>query len=1127
MNPKKQRSRVPATTIVAGLVVIFVLITLAVLPNTEVLLHAQGGLYDTIPIEGNFWMPNGGWINLQGENFGMSMSKESRDGPLNTFYYDIYGYAWAPNLGWISFHDPDGNYGVYVETNDPDYPIEGQGPWNIEGYAWAPNIGWIDFDAIDNSNPAEQPRIVLDGLWSPDAQVLTASLEGYAWSPNFGWVDLSYANIPGWIDISNPELISWSASPEVVANPDQPYLDGVYTEQVSDFNGFSVGNFVWVRDDTKFKLQLDTTDNAVRWQSLMIANLNAVDYYWKDKLRFMPGNSPYFSGSLPDPPIDSFFKRNADYPAGFNPTALDPPQEPWQQGDDPFTWKSISHIHADTGLSVEPDIQTREIRVAARDSSGNDVCQSDYQWGDWDNLKGCQISNTYGPLTKRVGIAIDPLLPTAGLYYGTEQYESGDHIPTEQEPTLTFMFGDTSSSGARWGRISWSWDKASWNVLAERDSEFAGRNPVFENFILPNIGGNDGDILYFRFEVYDNVGNLLDTTLDLVVDNTPPSDQFQAQDPKDFDPDRTRFQKVNMYIPAPAAGDDVQYVRFGNPSEKEGEYYWGLPVYYGSKTWPTGRPLGDKSNPFYWDLNLGETGINPILYGGNKLVAAEFADSSKPPNTETKTYIIKAPWFQAAGGDIHAGTGVGTPPSLNVGEGIGPYSTDTYNATFRITADGRITRQILTESDWEQQYYEANFTYPGPSADSIAQIDWDALVEKAAGNVLREKDICDPFTNTCEIDFNDYLNSGGVVMAEVDPGRDPVFTIGEQGKDVTIKGRGTLLVPATLYVASDLYYEDQIVENVSDLSSMGVVTKRSVGLVADGSRGNLYVDEGVNHMVGSYILGIGKCESFSTECDNTGIIHTSVYHDPTGFGADTYDTKALSDQELVLNGLVIARGFDLGRYSAGSQNFLQNADFSDSPFGPGSFPDLPSDWFIEPDNPDTYTTIDSEKVGAENLGEAVFQIWQSATFGQVFGIPSAVDIPEEITDNFTASVYLKGNHNMDGVLSIGVGQQICADKVSITTEWERYQCQVTGVKPGIKGLMYSLGFNLPPESIVYIAAPQAEFGDRATAWHRQYDDALSYSGSSEHFYYDGRAVMNTPPGFYSLSSSSWGEATAD
>jgi hypothetical protein len=1132
MNRKKQLSRFSVLNISLGLVAILVLLALVILPNLDVLLHAQYDPAVELPIEGYFWMPNGGWIQLQGGNHGVGMKQVGRLAGGNT-YYDLTGYAWAPNLGWINFRAADDSYGVTVETTR-DNPRDGRGPWRINGYAWGPNVGWLNFDAIDGVGPAfnpNEPQISI-GL-QPPGDVINAEIKGYAWSPNFGWVDLSGATIPGWKDVSVPEIIDWSVSSEGLVPPGQPYLSGVYTEAISDYGGFANGNFIWVANQKKFDIRIESRDNYVRFNNLFIAT--PVDssevYYWKDKLRFRPGTNSYY-GTTMDPIVNGGFRRNENPPfdePGENPTAVDVP-DVWVPGQPLPIWKSISHFESRLIFSGTSPL-VRELRVNAIDVGANSACPvGSYNWGDWDELTGCTIAAAAGPLNDRVGIAIDDIVPTAGLYYLSHQYQEGDHIPTNQPLAMTYNYGDTNSSGAAWARISWSFqaNPSNWNILETWD-ENVGRESSWRNFFLPAVGGNDGDNIYFRLEVYDNVGNKLDRVLRLVVDNTPPVGDYQVRDPKDLNPERTRFQIANIYVPAPGPTDDVYSVSFSNNQES-----WSSEIIYGvSKEWPVKAPLSME-----WDLNWG--GLAPeVLSGGNKIVYARFSDSSKPPNTEIKSYVIKAPWFQAEGGDIHAGDGIGTRQDF---PGIAPYRGSN-NATYRITADDRITRQITSAKNWEEELYNANFIYPGPAVGSIAQIDWDALVKMADGHTITEQDI----KNKQEIDFT----QSDVLIAQVNKQVNPTFQIGSPGMDIKIKGRGTLLVDGSVYIAGNLSYENINQANVINIDSLGVITKRSLNLGSPyGSKGNLYIDWRVNKIVGSYVLGIGACHSPVDQCSNTGIIHTSVQENLSAL--PRFNTNFISESELNLYGLIIARQFNMGRYSTGSQNFFANADFSDLGVidprslevgqdyvsAPANFPPLPLLWELEYFHSPHFSfgTRASQDFGITDLGKAVF--WMNAlrrlpkevVLKQTVKIPPAEEIPEDTTVPFTVSVYLKSNHELRNFVTMSVGGARCGQDLTIDQQWRRYQCSVSSVRPGTDlTIQMIFKFNQPGNlaKVVYVAAAQAEFEAAATAWHRQYRDAVSYSGSSEHFYYDGRAVLNTPPGFSSVTGSSWGETVAD
>ncbi|MFC1721471.1 hypothetical protein ACFL0Z_00990 [Patescibacteria group bacterium] len=1144
-----------AAQVTIGLVAAFVFVALIAWPNLDVLLHAQlGELRDTKDVEGYFWMPNMGWVNMQdpsGDHWGVGIdlkNYKAMGGLVDRAFFEFWGYAWAPNFGWMSFNDGDGNletgYSVKLRVQVGDeHPENGNGPWAIDGYAWAPNIGWIDFDALDSGNfvlNENEPQVTLDfgaGPQNPNNPILSAKLEGYAWSPNAGWVDLSEAKIPAWKDTTDPRIINWTAVSEEGGVQSEPYSDGLYIEDWGDYSPFGVDNFIWVHDEIKFKVQVDSQDNQTRFQDLYISNPTLVPgeiYYWKDRIKYLPGDPDdpsdnRYSGHYDEDMASNWFQPNPDSPYdedGKNPTAEPPidypdlepvPPEAWQPGDsmnpnDMPIWGSGTHFYADAEGFLPANVTKFELRVNARDAGGNYACaEGTFEWGSWADRSGCRFPEAAGPLDQRVGMAIDYFEPTGQLFYGFDELQDDDHIRTNVPFTLTSVYGD-AESGAYHNKISWSLDQASWQTLFERKNN-DGRDPVWIPFAVEfGSAGNDGDHLYLQIEVWDNVGNKRERILDLIIDNTPPGGDFEVRDPKDASPERTRFQYGTLYVPPPT--DDTHSVSFSND-----KVTWTAEIVYGSAQWPTNQPLViDK-----WNLQ-GE-GLQDVMPGGNRVVYAKFLDKTHPPNPVEVPYIIKAPWFEAQSGDIHANEGIGTTEDF---PGVAPYGTEN-NATWRITSGDDITRQVTSRADWETDQY-ADLGYPEPGG-SIADIDFGEL-EKMADGYITENDI---------LSHNEInLGDGKILIAKVEPGANPVFRIGDGSSDITIKGRGTLLVDGSVWVRSNVNYEDELVESVRDIDSMGILTKRSSELSSDRSRGNLYIDQSVNHLVGSYILGLDICQGSDDYCNDTGIIHTAV---------DSNLKRVISSNELALNGLVVARGFDLNRYSSGSQNFLRNANFMSkissphpleqsasvpAPKCPAMYGELPPFWrFVSNPIGLDFGVIPGEET---KLGSCMVYLKSSQlgsenmTLQQEFSIPDEADIPENIEDfDLTISVYMRAEAELEGFASLSINQTSCGE-ITLDRQWRRYECTVPKVEPG-KDVIFNLnmlfGQFQGTDIAVKIAAAQAEYNSQATAWHTQYGDSLWYSASSEHFFYDGRAVMNTPPGFSSVSKTPWGESVAD
>ncbi len=1140
MPVPKSNWPIKKTTVVLIATVAFIISAAILLPNREIIPTYAAGGEMSVTLEGYWWAPNGGWINLQWDTVGENGVRVDKSSFTGKPFFD--GFAWGPNIGWISMRDTSGagQYGVVVR--EPINPTPAGGVWHVDNYAWGPNIGWLNFDAIDSgANSAQQPRIVMENLGVPGSEVSEdARLKGYAWSPNIGWIKLD-SDLPGWKDTNDPVLKYFDVLPEVMPPlPSEKYASGVYKDSYDccggTLNTFAAGHMVWVRPAVEFKATMHSQDNRTRWHDLNISAVTANPqtipelYLWKDRLRFRPGLEPSSIGNVNayDAALNEFLP-NPDFAAGSNPNVpmtggeVKVPSEEDINGDgkNEIIWKSTSHFLS--GTPGANNYVLREFRYNVRDAGGNYACpDAEPATFDWSTGQGCiipSLPSPYSPMTGRVGVAVDKIQPSGSLFINDTEFTESETVKVSATAKIDFKveYIDTESgsyhvildyrrkAGNAWplvwsdpiGERRWNLGReaVTWNIDGNIDlgAETEKETP------LNTSDWADGQEFQLRLRVIDNVGNVRERILPAVINRTPPTGVFTAADPIDRDPNRTRYDAVDLYLPPSAT---IKTMQFANTPDGFGSEFEPYPWLNGG--WREG----------HWSLEIVQ---GEEVTGGLKSIYANFCDGTIPEavcthdqNKEIKAQIA-APWFEGAQGDVYAGSGIGTRSAQF--NGIAPYLTvgvQKYNATYRITSDGEIKPQITSERGWSEGDYQ-NFGYPGIGG-TIAPIDFESL--RLQADIQTDDEIA----QAGELDFTQSTN--GIILLQSGSSKSDA-SLGSNGDRLIVRGTGTLLVDGNLRILKDLYYADSLADQPTpEIDSMAVLTRRSS---AD-SRGNVYVGENVRHMVGAYIVGLGNC--FQAKCPNDSL-GTGVFHSSADFsaGIGTDPNLKASKYELVVEGMVAARDFDLGRYSTGNQNFLTNADLEPS------VSEVPKSclvgWTCDPADPNIFQASDKDVVSGKQKLQISLKPGQKGNLLQ-----SNIFINLQGESTLSLSGYLRSTIAglpVPQTIDLAIGGQTCTLQPSdIDSQWRRFQCsvKVLGEAKSIDLRITAINFLKEDGFTLDLDALQLEAGNEATEWHNKFEGDTNYM-ASERFYYDGRVILNTPPGLASLTSPAWGETIAD
>lgn len=1135
MARQRNNSQFKKTTVILIAAVAFVILAIVLMPNIDVLQTHAADLDQMNEVEGDWWSYNGGWIQMnEGASYGVKIDRMGMPYPV------FAGYAWGPNIGWISMSGS--GYGAKLrETWKPDpHPYYCGSPavkcWHVDGKAWGWNIGWLDFDTIDDAVPAEQPRITMQsGVQGETSSADGALLKGYAWSPNIGWIKLD-SNIPGWDDTVSPVLEYFDVQPENgwPMPPAEKYAGGVYkdvyeysTSQL-DFNGDGK-HLVWVKAGRDFKVQMHSTDKNTRWHDLNISKVSnvgplpSVDYYWWDRLKFSPTQTPNYSGLIMKEPEEKTGLSIPDeYATGANPAAI----EPVPDASDPnhIIWKSVSHLSSYPPVSPFAGSSVYEFRYNVRDSAGNQDCNPEYDWNDGE---GCvlPLGLENSPMTGRAGLGIDATLPgfgslKTGLNSGvaslsTDEAKPTPVIPFNKVPFTAEYIDEHSGSyhviveaqwkaGPAWPK-DWNktisigerrWNLGRSNVIWQIDEKLD--NPPYptgmslpegqeENYFDTETRHNPGDRFRIRMRMIDNVGNERDVVYYGIV-TEPPTASFELQDPIDNNANRTRYNAVDIRLPSSNVWGTMQFSNDGN-------------------SWSPLEPFTSGGLRENWSLGEGSS-------GGIKTVYGRFYYQFDPTQYEEVKDEIYAPWLEGFQGDVYGRSGVGVrQPEI---EGNFPYD-GRYNATYRITSGGQIKPQFTSEFEektgdvWWRQGNYIDFTFPGPTG-SVAEIDWNSLSNRAVE--LSDKDVAE----MGEINFNDSNFSSRIVKLTPSFNRSDVYLWSRYTDRILIKGKGTLLVDGNLRVFSNLYYEDGAeISDPRNISSLGVIVRSS-----NSARGNIYVHKDVTHMVGAYIVGLNKIEC-PKGVDGCGVFHSSAEFSVPSVQTFIMPKLVVSPKELVLDGMVAARDFNLGRYSIGWQNYLTNPSLEK--YGSSSPYRCPPGWNCDPS--DKFSMINPGSV----FGDCHLRAGPGALFytlGQ-----SNVDISSgagisATRRHLTFSGYIKASNIISGGrvdLLVQSGAETKPCSVDVDPQWRRFQCTVP-VPSLASRADVSIQASIPENFLLNYDALQLEEGEVATEWHDHFN-AKANNMSSERFYYDGRVILNTPPGLAPLQGPRWRETVAD
>lgn len=1158
MPREKGNWQIKKTTVVLIAAVAFVILATILLPNQDIRPAAAAGPDMLNEVDGYWWAPNGGWISMQWDDQGdcadcVQIDKSPMLGP------PIFtGYAWGPNIGWISMQDKSGagQYQVALRIK-----LAQTGPWPVDGFAWGPNIGWVDFDAIDawdHKHPAvwspggplsaDEPQIKVDATNPEDA-----NMAGYAWSPNFGWINLSFATVPGWKDTTPPTLEYFDVEPEAQPLPPaEKYTAGVYKEE--DPNGccggaynFNQGHLVWVGPGIKFKTTMHSQDNHTRAQDLNISVVTAepqtlpvvADYIWWDRIQFRPKQTPLFVGNVKS--YTGEFLPNPDYAAGTNPNVpktgdeVKVPSEEDINGDGKTEtiWKSATHLLSQPLVVENPGAVgyvLREFRYDVRDTGGNYACPTaNPPTFDWETGQGCVIPGLdpdYSPMTGRIGAALDKIKPAGSLYIGAtdlpdeEAEKPPTHISATDKIDFKVEYIDTESGSYHVildyqktpsGGGSWSdpIGERRWNRYRNPESWIIDGviNPAAETETETPLNTSDwadGQTFTLRLRAFDNVGNMRERKFPAVIDRTPPAVTFYAHDPIDDNPSRTRYNAADLIIPVCPAADDCATMQFSNNGHD----------FTKADTYKPGR---------FEDWFLNWPGTEDVT-GGLKTIYGRFCDNTEPYEVcaDVPT-TINAPWFEGAQGDVYGRSGVGTRDAPQF-EGIAPYlgvDVQKFNATYRITSGGVVKPQITSAQGWtEGNYHE--FGYPGINViGTVAPIDFESLKTDAVtlyDDVLAndQKGELDFITNPVIWLKTKLLNG------------DPTLYSNKKDR-LTIIGTGTLLVDGNLQIKTDLYYQDNPpVSAGNKVDSMAVLTNRN----NKGRQGNVYVGQNVAHIVGAYIIGLGENSIYQGGKLGSGTFHSSVLLTDISSktaanitGPVTEGMLQPSGHELVVEGMVAARDFNLGRYSTGNQNFLTNGSLEGRPC---------SDWTCA--GAGIFGTSGENVVAGDQKLQITLKPNQTATLSQngiLLGLSGKISL--------TLSGYLRSNFKLvpkNVIKDVWVGNKSCLfqpdDKdIRIDSQWRRFQCTVSVDNGALPIGVTITAVNtmkppppIPPSFTLDLDAWQLEAGDEATEWHDKFGADTNYM-AAEKFVYDGRVIISTPPGLFSTSGTSWEEGVAD
>jgi hypothetical protein len=278
--------------------------------------------------------------------------------------------------------------------------------------------------------------------------------------------------------------------------------------------------------------------------------------------------------------------------------------------------------------------------------------------------------------------------------------------------------------------------------------------------------------------------------------------------------------------------------------------------------------------------------------------------------------------------------------------------------------------------------------------------------------------------------------------------------------------------------------------------------------------------------VGAYIVGYGDCKK-CLDSLGSGVLHSSADF-TAGIGRPQITTTG---GELVLEGMVAARDFNLTRYSTGTQNFLNNASFEQM----GGSKTCPDQWTCDGAGGATFGPSSSPPVV---FGQRKLQIkvtpMATATLSQKVNLAGigTTSSPQVSTSSLTASFYLRSlNITLTPAqVKVLINDAECTPLVpaKIDAQWRRFQCTIpnTATVVELKLVARGLRTGVGPYTLEVDGA-QIELAAEATEWHDMFTATDTNYQASERFYYDGRVIFNTPLGFAPLSTPSWSETAAD
>ncbi len=766
-------------------------VAILILPRTD-LFKTKAANKKYAVIESYAWAPNGGWLVLNNNETGAEADGVNLQPIVGGGSMLASGYGFAPNMGWVNFQ------GVSLTENG--------NKWDFSGSAWGPNAGWVNFNNAIGAN-----------VYMDDE---TGEVHGSAWSPNSGWISFCDDTVyqPGQ-SIENYYCTQFDISKDDAA----PKLDSFTFSCAGDqllggacYDGdFASTNTIWIRDNSLVYVGISATDQkggadvatGMRYHKLYLCqDGSCMD---PDKLKYgesiMFRNYPQERWYL-SPPIltTSWFENLDQYPIA-------------EYYDDQKNTYSESFVASKEPLISgpgNPDNGLESGRVGVYynlfDKTGNWTCGASFSPGY------CDSGYVLGVDVTKPNVVPDSF----------DQDGDGNKIVGPFDYTIRWSMND-EHSGIAFGGVSII-DVNGLVNPAEPGKAYNPTGGMGEEYIVFNTegdietvwrmaGGSFPDGLYdVRFRATDNVGNSKEVLVEDVEVTNSYGDTLMIRDCDGSVP-KTRvthgWVDLGMRPPIPALGD-ITGIRLRNFVENQGdEEGWGEQyqdyyptgwLAYGPDDYQNGRaytsyfpmPSGGivgvcSSELKWWQV--------PNYQGGPVKVQMQYKVrvGNKDVLSDIITAEISAPWIDSTYGNIHSNATVGESAGITPAMGNS-------NAVYVITSGGTIRHFTSSLGSSGNIENIGDLGYPGEDRGlNMSNIDFDSLKGAA-------KEIGSNFQDY-KMDNSVFYRNGSLVVREG-----------------SFSGKGTVLVEGDLLFDGNTFYVDDTATSTEEIDSVAFIVKGNI-----------------------------------------------------------------------------------------------------------------------------------------------------------------------------------------------------------------------------------------------------------------------------------------------------------